>query len=176
MAIYMVDGDNNPKMHLQGIDLLSEKDIVHIFFSGKTTYYKNKERQKQIQDQTRANVSFTEVKSGKNAADFVIAITATEYILEHNGENVFMVSTDGHFNLILELLRNKFRGKFVAKRVTQIWEGAIHTPNVVDTWEKAHTLLSGVLGPEGEALFQQIRALSHDEVQPKSFLQRLFGK
>ena len=31
MAIYFIDGDNNPKEHIKGIELLAAGDEVHIF-------------------------------------------------------------------------------------------------------------------------------------------------
>ena len=52
MAIYFIDGDNNPKEHIKGIELLAAGDEVHIFYAAKNTYYLSDKNRKAIMAST----------------------------------------------------------------------------------------------------------------------------
>jgi len=48
MAIYFIDGDNNPKEHIKGIELLAAGEEVHIFYAAKNTYYSSDKNRKRM--------------------------------------------------------------------------------------------------------------------------------
>lgn len=176
MTTYLIDGDNRPGKQLDGIELLTAEDKIHIFYAEKNTYYSSEKRQKEVQSRTNANITYTRIKQGKNAVDFAIAIAAAECAMESYNERIFLVSADGHFDLIFDILTKRFGNECTIKRIAQIWEGAILAPNCVDSWTKAQLLLEQVLGAEGGLLFKQIRALCKENEQPKTLWQKIFAR
>lgn len=76
MAIYFIDGDNNPKEHIKGIELLAAGDEVHIFYAVKNTYYSSDKNRKAIMAMTEAGVFYKKVMSAPNSVDFAISIAA----------------------------------------------------------------------------------------------------
>lgn len=78
MAIYFIDGDNNPKENIKGIELLAAGDEVHIFYAAKNTYYSSDKNRKAIMAMTEAGVFYKKVMSAPNSVDFAISIAAAE--------------------------------------------------------------------------------------------------
>ena len=107
MAIYFIDGDNNPKEHIKGIELLAAGDEVHIFYAAKNTYYLSDKNRKAIMSMTEAGVFYKKVMSAPNSVDFAISIAAAERIGSRDCKTIFLVSSDKHFDTIASLLKEK---------------------------------------------------------------------
>ena len=167
MAIYFIDGDNNPKEHIKGIELLAAGDEVHIFYAAKNTYYSSDKNRKAIMSMTEAGVFYKKVMSAPNSVDFAISIAVAERIHKGDGKSIFLVSSDKHFATIASLLKEK---------IETVWKGAVIEPSVIETWDKVCLLMKNILGKEGELLYKQIKSLPPDVSKERSLLQRLLGR
>lgn len=176
MAIYFIDGDNNPKEHIKGIELLAAGDEVHIFYAAKNTYYLSDKNRKAIMSMTEAGVFYKKVMSAPNSVDFAISIAAAERIGSRDCKTIFLVSSDKHFDTIASLLKEKLQEDMIVKRIETIWKGAVMEPSVIETWDKVCLLMKNILGKEGELLYKQIKSLPADAPKERSLLQRLLGR
>lgn len=176
MAIYFIDGDNNPKEHIKGIELLAAGDEVHIFYAAKNTYYSSDKNRKAIMSMTEAGVFYKKVMSAPNSVDFAISIAAAERIHKGDGKSIFLVSSDKHFATIASLLKEKIQDDVLVKQIETVWKGAVMEPSVIETWDKVCLLMKNILGKEGELLYKQIKSLPPDVSKERSLLQRLLGR
>ena len=176
MAIYFIDGDNNPKDHIKGIELLAAGDEVHIFYAAKNTYYSSDKNRKAIMSMTEAGVFYKKVMSAPNSVDFAISIAAAERIHKGDGKSIFLVSSDKHFATIASLLKEKIQDDVLVKQIETVWKGAVIEPSVIETWDKVCLLMKNILGKEGELLYKQIKSLPPDVSKERSLLQRLLGR
>ncbi len=176
MAIYFIDGDNNPKEHIKGIELLAAGDEVHIFYAAKNTYYLSDKNRKAIMAMTEAGVFYKKVMSAPNSVDFAISIAAAERIHKGDGKSIFLVSSDKHFATIASLLKEKIQDDALVKQIETVWKGAVIEPSVIETWDKVCLLMKNILGKEGELLYKQIKSLPPDVSKERSLLQRLLGR
>lgn len=176
MAIYFIDGDNNPKEHIKGIELLAAGDEVHIFYAAKNTYYSSDKNRKAIMSMTEAGVFYKKVMSAPNSVDFAISIAAAERIHKGDGKSIFLVSSDKHFATIASLLKEKLQDDVLVKQIETVWKGAVIEPSVIETWDKVCLLMKNILGKEGELLYKQIKSLPPDVSKERSLLQRLLGR
>lgn len=176
MAIYFIDGDNNPKEHIKGIELLAAGDEVHIFYAAKNTYYSSDKNRKAIMAMTEAGVFYKKVMSAPNSVDFAISIAAAERIHKGDGKSIFLVSSDKHFATIVSLLKEKIQDDVLVKQIETVWKGAVIEPSVIETWDKVCLLMKNILGKEGELLYKQIKSLPPDVSKERSLLQRLLGR
>ena len=176
MAIYFIDGDNNPKEHIKGIELLATGDEVHIFYAAKNTYYLSDKNRKAIMAMTEAGVFYKKVMSAPNSVDFAISIAAAERMGSRDCKTIFLVSSDKHFDTIASLLKEKLQEDMIVKRIETIWKGAVIEPSVIETWDKVCLLMKNILGKEGELLYKQIKSLPPDVSKERSLLQRLLGR
>ena len=176
MAIYFIDGDNNPKEHIKGIELLAAGDEVHIFYAAKNTYYLSDKNRKAIMAMTEAGVFYKKVMSAPNSVDFAISIAAAERIHKGDGKSIFLVSSDKHFATIASLLKEKIQDDVLVKQIETVWKGAVIEPSVIETWDKVCLLMKNILGKEGELLYKQIKSLPPDVSKERSLLQRLLGR
>lgn len=176
MAIYFIDGDNNPKEHIKGIELLAAGDEVHIFYAAKNTYYSSDKNRKAIMSMTEAGVFYKKVMSAPNSVDFAISIAAAERIHKGDGKSIFLVSSDKHFATIASLLKEKIQDDVLVKQIETVWKGAVIEPSVIETWDKVCLLMKNILGKEGELLYKQIKSLPPDVSKERSLLQRLLGR
>lgn len=176
MAIYFIDGDNNPKEHIKGIELLAAGDEVHIFYAAKNTYYSSDKNRKDIMSMTEAGVFYKKVMSAPNSVDFAISIAVAERIHKGDGKSIFLVSSDKHFATIASLLKEKIQDDVLVKQIETVWKGAVIEPSVIETWDKVCLLMKNILGKEGELLYKQIKSLPPDVSKERSLLQRLLGR
>lgn len=176
MAIYFIDGDNNPKEHIKGIEMLAAGDEVHIFYAAKNTYYLSDKNRKAIMAMTEAGVFYKKVMSAPNSVDFAISIAAAERIHKGDGKSIFLVSSDKHFATIASLLKEKIQDDVLVKQIETVWKGAVIEPSVIETWDKVCLLMKNILGKEGELLYKQIKSLPPDVSKERSLLQRLLGR
>lgn len=176
MAIYFIDGDNNPKENIKEIELLAAGDEVHIFYAAKNTYYSSDKNRKAIMAMTEAGVFYKKVMSAPNSVDFAISIAAAERMGSRDGKNIFLVSSDKHFDTIVSLLKEKIEDDILVKRIETIWKGAVMEPSVIETWDKVCQLMKNILGKEGELLYKQIKSLPPDVSKERTLLQRLLGR
>lgn len=176
MAIYFIDGDNNPKEHIKGIELLAAGDEVHIFYAAKNTYYSSDKNRKAIMAMTEAGVFYKKVMSAPNSVDFAISIAAAERIGSRDCKTIFLVSSDKHFATIASLLKEKIQDDVLVKQIETVWKGAVIEPSVIETWDKVCLLMKNILGKEGELLYKQIKSLPPDVSKERTLLQRLLGR
>ena len=93
-----------------------------------------------------------------------------------DGKNIFLVSSDKHFDMIVSLLKEKIEDDILVKRIETIWKGAVMEPSVIETWDKVCQLMKNILGKEGELLYKQIKSLPPDVSKERTLLQRLLGR
>lgn len=122
--IYYVDGDNNTGQSLKGIENLSADDEVHVFYGSKTKYY-SEERKADLHSKSRCKLTFAQVESRPDAADFAIAVEISARISEDNNNNslYILISLDQHFDTIAEQLKRVFSSKVNVFRDVSIEAG-----------------------------------------------------
>lgn len=174
MAIYFIDGDNNPKENIKGIELTAQSDEIHIFYASQNTYFCNEKNRKEVKARTNAKLYFYKIRSGKNAVDFAVSIEAADKMHNATGQNFFLVSSDKHFELITNILRSKAEKGTVIKRVNNLWEGVVANPEGIDSWDKVRLLMKTMLGNDGEALCARIKSLQPDEPKEQTLIQKFF--
>lgn len=76
--IFYVDGDNNVGKALQGLSDLTPEDEVHVFYGSKNKHYTD-QRKNELKTAGRAHLTFTEVESKADAADFAIAVEISKH-------------------------------------------------------------------------------------------------
>ena len=103
--IFYVDGDNNVGQALRGLSDLTPEDEVHVFYGSKNKHYTD-QRKNELQTAGRAHLTFTEVESKANAADFAIAVEISNQIGQQADEHAIyiLISMDQHFDTIAEQL------------------------------------------------------------------------
>ena len=157
--IFLVDGDNNIGTGLQGIDLLTEEDIVLVFF-GKGQTLSNV---KKLCAGTKAQVQYLEsVKGGKNSLDFQIITELGVLVGKGEADFAYVISQDKGYEAAMSALRARYASTFheVALR-----------PSIQDCLQAAFLLrsstreeLSGALvrqfGPvQGQLAFDHLASL-----------------
>lgn len=103
--IFYVDGDNNVGQALRGLSDLTPEDEVHVFYGSKNKHYTD-QKKNELQTAGRAHLTFTEVESKANAADFAIAVEISNQIGQQADEHAIyiLISMDQHFDTIAEQL------------------------------------------------------------------------
>ena len=165
--IFLVDGDNNIGTGLQGIDLLTEEDIVLVFF-GKGQTLSNV---KKLCAGTKAQVQYLEsVKGGKNSLDFQIITELGVLVGKGEADFAYVISQDKGYEAAMSALRARYASTFheVALR-----------PSIQDCLQAAFLLrsstreeLSGALvrqfGPvQGQLAFDHLASLFAPPPQPE---------
>ena len=103
--IFYVDGDNNVGKALQGLSDLTPKDEVHVFYGSKNKHYTD-QRKNELQTAGSAHLTFTEVESKADAADFAIAVEiSNKRAQQTDKQSIYvLISMDQHFDTIAEQL------------------------------------------------------------------------
>lgn len=99
MGYYLVDYENVKKDGLNGINKLTEEDVVCIFYSenADTLTFGLHRRL----NESRANITFQKVEVGtKNALDFQLATFLGYAIAENKEQEYFIVTKDTGFNVL----------------------------------------------------------------------------
>ena len=58
MAIYLIDGDNNPGFGSSGTQWLTEEDRIIVFYNNSNTFYKQEKNRRELENSTKAAVHF----------------------------------------------------------------------------------------------------------------------
>ena len=66
MAIYLIDGDNNPPFGTNGVQWLKEEDKVIVFYNNSNTFYKLEKHKNELVNGTKAAVQFELISTAKN--------------------------------------------------------------------------------------------------------------
>lgn len=170
----------NPRENIQGIELLTKNDEVHIFYAGQNTYYAQPKNQSEVDAKTEATVTYYKIHAGKNAVDFAISIEAAEKMHSSAGQNIFLLSADKHFDLIVSILRRKIKNGISVTRIDSFWKGVVMNPGEIETWDRFQKLMKSMLGKDGEALCHQMRKVCINEqkqqqaIQPQTTAARRF--
>ncbi len=99
-ALYYVDGDNTPKERINGIENLTSRDIVKIFYAEGSSCYDDVTRQEELIERCECSISFISVEPGSNAVDFAIAMDAYHRCMTAPGCHIYLLSADRHFTVI----------------------------------------------------------------------------
>ena len=164
MAVFLVDGDNNPgKGPVTGTEFLTKEDRVIVFYASNNTYYKVEKNRESLIGKTSADVEFSMTACGKNAADFAIAIKACSLISEESLSEIFLISSDAHFDIIANLLKEQYGDKIKAKRVASIMKGILYSPDRITDLDIAKEILKMIAGEEGTTIYIRLKELIEEE-------------
>lgn len=107
--IFLVDGDNNIGLGLQGIDLLTEEDTVLIFY-GKGQPVANIQK---LCGKTKANVQYLEsVKGGRNSIDFQIITELGVLVGRGEADFAYVISQDKGYEAAISALYARYAPTF----------------------------------------------------------------
>ena len=166
MAIYFIDGDNAPGTRTCGIENLTEKDKVFIFYAKSNTHYTSKDIRQGLERKTTAQLSFVQVCDGKNAVDFAVA-TRAGYYASNDNEKIFLVSGDKHFDMIAQIIGKELAQGCSIKRVDTLSIALISDAENIATLDIAENLIKINFGArEGEAFMKRICELAIKENEP----------
>ena len=122
MMIY-VDGDNSPGARTEGIEMLSERDTVKIFYALNSTFYSNEKNAEGLKENCRCKLEFIPVNPGNNAVDFAIVIQAVrDKEAGDITDALCMVSGDKHFRIVEQQLSAIYKNSICVKKVDSVEE------------------------------------------------------
>lgn len=121
-SVFYIDGDNDPRRRIAGIEHLSEKDAVKIFCAKNNSYYKDAERRTELRRKCACRLEFLSVESGPNAVDFAIAMDAYGTCARNPRIRVYLISGDKHFDTITKQLRTSFSAEQIGRKAESIGE------------------------------------------------------
>ena len=163
MAIYFIDGDNAPGSRTRGIENLTAKDIVVIFYAKSNSHYSSKDIRQGLEKKTTAQLSFVQVCDGKNAVDFAVATRAGYYASTEDAK-IFLISGDKHFDLIAEIIGKELADRCSIKRADTLSIALISDAENIATFDVAESLIKINFGArEGEAFMKRVRELAIEE-------------
>lgn len=125
MAIYLIDGDNNPGFGACGAQWLTDEDRIIVFHNNSNTFYKQDKNRQKLEESTKAKVQFELISNAKNSVDFDIAVKAGFCVAEDAEQQIFLVSSDNHFELIAGLICSETGSNGKVRRVDQVWRGIL---------------------------------------------------
>ncbi len=162
-SIY-IDGDNNPGICTQGIELLKESDCVKIFYASGNAYYASEKNRTALKNKCKGELNFIKMVSGKNSVDFAVAIEAALDIANNKAGEVFLISGDKHFSSIAIVLNNKIHPRSSVRCVKTISEAIIAGAAQVENLEEAFDIFITAFGDNlGDAFYKRILELHKKE-------------
>lgn len=163
MAIYFIDGDNAPGSRTRGIENLTAKDIVVIFYAKSNSHYSSKDIRQGLERKTTAQLSFVQVCDGKNAVDFAVA-TRAGYYASTGDTRIFLISADKHFDLIAEIIGKEVADRCSIKRADTLSIALISDAENIASFDVAESLIKINFGArEGAAFMKRVRELAIKE-------------
>lgn len=102
--LYYIDGDNNKKNSLDGIEKLSKLDTVIIYYNDKNGSYNSKNQIKIQNRYMNTNIKFKKIKCCSQSVDYAIMKDAVKYC---GDDLLWLVSGDKHFKTMEVILDNK---------------------------------------------------------------------
>lgn len=101
MSVFLIDYENVSASGLEGLESLTQNDIVHIFYTENADRLTFDAHRRLLE--TKAQVRYNKVESGtKNALDFQLA-TYLGYLLRENGEvPYYIISKDNGFDSVIK--------------------------------------------------------------------------
>lgn len=164
MAIYYIDGDNEPKKRFNGMKWLSENDVVYVFYADKNTYLGAERNRRSIEEETKASVRFEKSGSGKNATDFAIGIHAATSMQNCANEKFYLVSGDKDFSMIEAFLKRFSSKKSSIKLISAVWHGVIENDHHVETIEMFESIFKEQFGTvEGQNVYETLQELLYQK-------------
>ncbi len=107
--IFLVDGDNNIGVGLQGLDLLTPDDTVLLFY-GKGQTLAGLRR---ACANTQAHIQYLEsVRDGKNSIDFQIVTELGVLVGRGQADLAYIISQDKGYEAAMSVLRSRYAGTF----------------------------------------------------------------
>ena len=169
MAIYFIDGDNSPGGRTCGVQWLTAADKVIVFYNDSNAFYKAEKNRKALADSTRAKVLFEQIPNFKNSVDFAIAVKAGVCVSKDSAQQIFLVSSDNHFEQIAALIRREIGSRSKVCRVDQVWRGILTDERNLTDLTMVKELLQGLLGTqEGNVLWRRMQSLCREDAEVKA--------
>lgn len=160
---FYVDGDNCPGMRTVGIQQLTEKDSVKVFFANNNKYYSTPQNRKALKEHSKCQLEFIPVQAGTNATDFAIAVHVVKDC-ETEGDTIVrcMVSGDKHFDVIQYQIAELYGDNTMIKRVESIEDGVARffLSEVGNLQELQSRLIHQYGGKKGLEIYEKIRRMA----------------
>ena len=157
--IFLVDGDNHLAEGLKGIDLLSAKDTVLIFY-GKG---QSEQSVRKLVGDTDADVQLLEsVRSGRNSIDFQIITELGVLIGRGEAEYAYVISQDKGYESAMRALRCRYSEKFTEVALRPSIESCLQAAFLLrpqDKNELARSLEKTYGQDRGMVIYRHLRSL-----------------
>lgn len=162
IAMYYVDGDNNPGTRTGGLENMGFGDIVKVFYNNQNTYYRDSANRKKMEDIAECRLDFVEVECGNDAADFAICVDAANVLTETftRPPLVCLISADKHFCSMKKQLEARFPNANIvtAKTIEEAYMEA--SCLALNSLGKLRTFLEKKYGRRnGDKVFRDIETL-----------------
>lgn len=145
--IFLVDGDNNIGTGLKGIEMLSEQDVVMIF------YQKGGLAPSKLQKlcaNSRAKIQIIEsVRGGKNAVDFQIITELGVLVGQREADYAYVISQDKGYAASIDALRTRYADAFHEVSLRPSIEDCLSLPFILRAQDR-HTLCNALVKEYGE--------------------------
>ena len=157
--IFLVDGDNNIRTGLQGIDLLTAEDTVLVFFGKGQTL----EGVKKLCAGTAAQVQYLEsVKGGKNSLDFQIITELGVLVGRGEADFAYVISQDKGYEAAMSALHARYASTFREVALRPSIQDCIQAAFLLRaaTKEELSSALSRQYGPiQGQLAYEHLADL-----------------
>ena len=157
--IFLVDGDNNIRTGLQGIDLLTAEDTVLVFFGKGQTL----ESVKKLCAGTAAQVQYLEsVKGGKNSLDFQIITELGVLVGRGEADFAYVISQDKGYEAAMSALHARYASTFREVALRPSIQDCIQAAFLLraGTREELSAALARQYGPaQGQLAYEHIASL-----------------
>lgn len=157
--IFLIDGDNNIKTGLNGVELLSEEDTVLIFHSRGMALSKIKSKL----NGCKANIQYIEsVKAGRNSLDFQIIAELGVLIGKNEVEYAYVISQDQGYLASIEALKKRYSNAFHEVELRSAVEDCLKMAFLLKAQDKAHlnaALIAELGAAQGQAVYEHLKSL-----------------
>ena len=158
--IFLVDGDNNIGTGLKGIEMLSPRDTVLVFYQKEGLALSKIQK---LCAPTCANVQYIEsVRGGRNSIDFQIITELGVLVGRREADYAYVISQDKGYAASIDALQSRYAGAFQEVALRPSIESCLHLPFILraaDRQELANALAKEYGSAQGCTLYNHLKRI-----------------
>ena len=169
--IFLVDGDNNIGTGLKGIDMLTQEDMVLVFYQ-KAGLALGKIQK--LCAGTQASVQYIEsVRGGRNSIDFQIITELGVLVGRGETDYAYVISQDKGYAASIDALRARYADAFQEVALRPSIEDCLRLPFVrraADRGELCNALVKEYGAAQGGMLYNHLKSIfqAPEELSPEA--------
>lgn len=165
--IFLVDGDNNIGTGLKGIEMLSPRDTVLVFYQKEGLALSKIQK---LCAPTCANVQYIEsVRGGRNSIDFQIITELGVLVGRREADYAYVISQDKGYAASIDALRARYAEAFQEVDLRPSIEDCFQLPFILkaaNRRELNEALVKEYGSARGEALYNHLRQIFRGGAAP----------